>query len=74
MTGFNSKIDSQDCYIEINQDDLVINNKSSQISCKAFEIDENIFEYNFEISELGLIFTLNNLILLNLSFLISFIV
>jgi len=42
MTGFNSKIDSQDCYIEINQDDLVINNKSSQISCKAFEIDENI--------------------------------
>ena len=42
MTGFNSKIHSQDCYIEINQDDLVINNKSSQISCKAFEIDENI--------------------------------
>ena len=42
MTGFNSKIDSQDCYIEINQDDLVINNKSSQISCKALEIDENI--------------------------------
>ena len=42
MTGFNSKIDSQDCYIEINQDDLVINNKSSQISCKAFEIDKNI--------------------------------
>ena len=42
MTGFNSKIDSQDCYIEINQDDLVINNKSSQISCKALEIDEKI--------------------------------
>ena len=42
MTGFNSKIDSQDCYIEINQNDLVINNKSSQISCKALEIDENI--------------------------------
>jgi len=42
MTGFNSKIDSQDCYIEINQDDLVINNKSSQINCKALEIDENI--------------------------------
>ena len=50
MTGFNSKIDSQDCYIEINQDDLVINNKSSQISCKAFEIDENI-NLDIEVSD-----------------------
>ena len=50
MTGFNSKIDSQDCYIEINQDDLVINNKSSQISCKALEIDENI-NLDIEVSD-----------------------
>ena len=50
MTELNTAIDSQDCYVEVNKDDLVINNESSKIHCKALEESEKI-NLNIEILE-----------------------
>ena len=50
MTELNTKIDSQDCYVEVNKDDLVVNNESSMIHFKALEESEKI-NLNIEILE-----------------------
>ena len=42
MNILNQKIDSQDCLIEINKNDLVIKNESSCVKCKALEENEKI--------------------------------
>ena len=50
MNKLNQKIDSHDCFIEINKNDLVVQNESNQVNCKTLE-ENGMINLNIEVLE-----------------------
>ena len=64
MHILNQKMDSNDCLIEINKNNLVVQNESDYVNCKALEEDGNI-NLNIEASESKIVPRINIKVLRN---------